>query len=171
MTPTIMTYDVRFAQILYTHFHFVVTRGFGLACTRFRFWVPVPGFEHLFPVLSTRSRFWAPVSIFMSLHLRLFLDHYMTFEVVSDGVDLMEHAVANDEERSDFAEVGIFSLTAFWSVETPEGLSNSRQFRSTIHDCIRLLLGLPSFDPSVFSSRYTRQCDCACGSSGKEAKG
>jgi hypothetical protein len=37
----------------------------------------------------------------------------MTFEVVSDGVDLMEHAVANDEERSDFAEVGIFSLTAF----------------------------------------------------------
>jgi hypothetical protein len=34
----------------------------------------------------------------MSLHLRLFLDHYMAFEVISDSVDLMEHIVADDEE-------------------------------------------------------------------------
>jgi hypothetical protein len=31
----------------------------------------------------------------------------MTFEVVSDSVDLLEHVVADDEEQSDFAEVEI----------------------------------------------------------------
>jgi hypothetical protein len=33
----------------------------------------------------------------------------MTLEVVSDNVELMEHIMVDDEERSDFAELGIFS--------------------------------------------------------------
>ena len=40
-------YDVRFAQILCTHFHFVVTRGFGLSTARSQFGAPVSMTVHL----------------------------------------------------------------------------------------------------------------------------
>jgi hypothetical protein len=70
------------------------------------------------------------------LHLRLFLDLYLSFKVISDSIELLEHVVADDEEQSDFAEVGIFSylLSTFGADRTSmtpgavEGLSKLRQF-------------------------------------------
>jgi hypothetical protein len=34
----------------------------------------------------------------------------MTFEVISDSVEILEHVVADDKEQSAFAEVGISFL-------------------------------------------------------------
>jgi hypothetical protein len=73
--------------------------------------------------LSTRFRFRESAS-------QAIFGPLLTFKVISDNVEPLEHVVADDEEQLDFAEVGIFSylLSAFgadWTSMTPrvvEGL-------------------------------------------------
>jgi hypothetical protein len=138
-------YDVRFAQKLSTRFNGWSPPFLVLSCTRFHFQVPVSGFEHPFPVLNTRSRFWAPVPVFVSLHLKLFLDLYMTFEVISDSVEILEHVVADDKEQSAFAEVGIsfLGLPCWSDTESGGGVIEIKalQYTTSVHclDCLHLI--------------------------------